>query len=133
MNPGTPEKLGTVGAVLAAAACPICFPKIALIGAAAGLGVLAPFEGFIAIGVQALFALALVGHVIAFPRHRNRWILALAIAATLMLFIAYYAISSSALLQVALGCLVVASIWLAVELRRCASCEAVEPRVTTDN
>ncbi len=132
MSPGTPEKLGTVGAVLAAAACPICFPKIALVGAVFGLGVLTPFEGYVAIGVQALFILALAGHLLAYPRHRNGWLLALAIGAVLTLFVAYYALSSSVLLQIALGCLVAASVWLAIELRRCASCRVPESRADVD-
>jgi hypothetical protein len=42
--------------------------------------------------------------------------------ATVLLFIGYYIVPSSILLQVALVGLVVASIWLAVELRRCAKC-----------
>ena len=126
MNPGTPEKLSTAGAVLAAAACPICFPKIALVGAAVGLGVLAPFEGYVAIGVQALFSLALAGHLIAFSHHRNRWLLALAIGANLMLFTGYYALPSSILLQAALACLAAASVWLAIELRRCTSCSVTQ-------
>jgi len=56
MGHPSPEKFGTVGAVLAALACPICFPKVALVGAAVGLGVFAPYEGYIALAVQALFA-----------------------------------------------------------------------------
>lgn len=132
MGPGTPEKLGTVGAVLAAAACPICFPKFALIGAAVGLGVLAPYEGYVAIGVQVLFVLALAGHLIAFPRHRNGWLLALAIGATLILFAGYYAVPSSILLQIALAGLVAASVWLAIELRRCTSCKVIPAQIDVD-
>src|SRR5262245_38821772 len=41
--------------VSAASACPICFPKIAFVGSIIGLGVLAPFEGYVEKGVQALF------------------------------------------------------------------------------
>ena len=126
------EKFGTAGAVLAAAACPVCFPKIALVGAAVGFGALAPFEGYTVIVVQVLFVLALAGHLLAFPRHRNRWLLALAVAATLLLFISYYALSSSVLLQISLAGLVGASVWLAIELRRCASCAAGELQAKTD-
>jgi mercuric ion transport protein len=118
------EKFGTVGAVAAAAACPICFPKLALVGAAIGFGIFAPFEGYIAVGVQALFVLAFVGQVLAFPRHRNRWLLALSAATTALLFAAYYLFPSSTLLQASLAGLVAASIWLVVESRRCAKCEA---------
>lgn len=39
-------KLGTFGEVVTAILCPICFPKLALIGIALGLGVLAPYESW---------------------------------------------------------------------------------------
>ena len=126
------EKFGTVGAVVAAAACPICFPKVALVGAAVGFGALAPFEGYIAVGVQILFVLAFVGQMLAFPRHRNRWLLALSAVTTAFLFAAYYLFSSSILLQVSLAGLVVASIWLVVESRRCAKCEAQAQEAKAD-
>ena len=117
------EKFGTVGAVVAAAACPICFPKVALVGAAVGLGAFAPFEGYIAIGVQVLFVLAFLGQILAYPRHRNRWLLGFSAVTTVLLFVAYYVLPSSILLQVSLAGLVAASVWLVVESRRCAKCE----------
>ena len=118
------EKFGTIGAIIAAAACPICFPKIALIGAAVGLGAFAPFEGYIAVGVQALFILALIGQVLAYPRHRNVWLVSLSVVTTVLLFLAYYVFSSSTLLQVSLLGLAIASVWLIVEIKRCAKCAA---------
>ena len=126
------EKTGTVGAVIAALACPICFPKIALIGAAIGLGALAPFEGYIAIGVQVLFILALVGQVLSYPRHRNRWLLGLSVFATALLFVAYYLYVSTALLELSLALLIGASIWLVVENRKCARCEALSAEAKAD-
>ena len=126
------EKFGTFGAVVAAAACQICFPKVALVGAAIGFGTLAPFEGYIAVGVQVLFVLAFAGQVLAFPRHRNRWLLVLSAATTVLLFAAYYLFSSSTLLQVSLASLVAASIWLVVESQRCAKCEALAQEAKAD-
>ena len=96
------------------------------------LASLAPLEGYTVIAVQLLFVLALAGHLLAFPRHRNRWLLAIAVAATALLFVAYYVLSSSILLQISLAGLVGASIWLAIELRRCASCAAGELQAKTD-
>lgn len=121
------EKFGSVGAIIAAAACPICFPKLALIGAALGLGIFAPYEGYVAKGVQGLFLLAFLGQVIAFRRHRNRGLLALSGSTTLLLFVGYYLVPSSILLQISLLGLVVASGWLVVEQRRCASCATRPP------
>lgn len=117
------DRFGTTGAVVAAAACPICFPKLALIGAVVGFGVFAPYEEIIAMAVQGLFVLAFAGQLLAFRRHHNRWLLALSALTTVLLFIGYYVLPSSILLQVSLAGLVIASIWLAVELRRCAKCE----------
>ena len=117
--------------MLAALACPICFPKLALIGAAVGLGVFAPFEGYIAIGIQVLFILALIGQALAYPRHRNVWLLLLSVATTTLLFAAYYLFSSSVLIQLSLVGLVAASVWLFVELKRCAKCEAGPGRASS--
>jgi len=121
------EKLGTLGAVIAALACPICFPKLALIGAALGLGIFAPYEGYTALGVQALFVLASTGQVVAYRAHGNRWVVGLSICTTGLLFIAYYVVSSSLLLQIALAGLVGASAWQVVEMKRCAKCETPIP------
>ena len=124
------NRFGTVGAIVGAAACPICFPKIALIGAAVGLGVFAPHEQYVAIAVQIFFVLAFIGQVMAFRRHRNQWLIALSALTTALVFIGYYVVPSSILLQISLAGLVVASIWLAVELRRCVRCASAS---ITDN
>jgi mercuric ion transport protein len=116
------EKFGTGGAVLAALACPICFPKLALIGAAVGLGAFTPFERYTAFAVQALFLLAFVGQVWAYRRHGNRWLLGFSGLVTATLVVGYYVVRSSLLLEIALVGLVVASVWHAVEARRCAKC-----------
>jgi len=113
------EKVGSFGALIAAAACPICFPKLALIGSAVGLGVFAPYEGLVAKGVQILFLLAFVGQLLAFRQHRNRWLFALAASTTVILFVGYYVVPSSALLQLSLLGLVVGSIWLVIEQHTC--------------
>jgi mercuric ion transport protein len=116
------EKFGTSGAIIAALACPICFPKLALIGAALGFGAFSPFERYTAFVVQALFALAFIGQVIAYGRHRNKWLLGCSALTTATLFTGYYLIRSSTLLEIALVGLVATSVWQFVEQRRCAAC-----------
>jgi mercuric ion transport protein len=118
------EKVGSIGAIIGALACPICFPKIAIVGFAIGLGVLAPFEGYVAKGVQALSLIAFIGQLLAFRQHGNPWLLGLSLLTTLLLFIGYYVVPSSTLLQLSLCGLVISSIWLVIEQRRCADCEA---------
>ena len=125
------EKLGTVGAFVVAIACPICFPKLALIGAALGFAAPAPLEGYFAIVVQLLALLALVGQALAFRRHRNRWLMALSVATTAALFAGFYVTPSSTLLQVALLGIGAASVWLVVEQRRCANCASARASLPT--
>lgn len=71
---------------------------------------------------------AFVGQAFAFKRHRNRWLLGFAALTTVLLFVGYYAVPSAILLQVALASLVVASVWLALEMRRCAKCKSGDDR-----
>jgi mercuric ion transport protein len=118
------EKMGTVGALVAALACPICFPKLALIGGLLGLGFLAPYEEYIAYGVQALFVVALAGHLYAYRRHGRRYVPVLAALATAMLFIGFWAFGSTILMLAAIALLAFASVLQVVESRRCATCEA---------
>jgi hypothetical protein len=80
------EKFGSVGAIVAAAACPLCFPKLALIGAFFGLGAFAAYETQLLIAALALVALAVAGHVVSYFGHRNRWLLGSAVASGAAVF-----------------------------------------------
>jgi mercuric ion transport protein len=103
------EKVGTIGAVAAAAACPICFPKLALIGAFFGLGALSAFEYQFLIAAQALVALAVAGHALAYLRHRNRWLLGSALLSGSAVFAGLYVAGSELLVYAGLAGLVAAS------------------------
>jgi MerC mercury resistance protein len=103
------EKVGSVGAVIAAAACPICFPKLALVGALFGLGAFSAFEYQFLIAAQALVALAVAGHALSFSGHRNPWILGAAIVSGAAVFIGLYGAGSELLVYAGLGGLVAAS------------------------
>ena len=84
------EKSSSVGAVLAAAACPICFPKLALLGALFGLGAFSAYEYQLFVAAQALVAVALAGHVLAYWRHRSAWLLAAAVLSGAAVFSGLY-------------------------------------------
>ena len=87
---------------------------------AVGLGVLAPYEDYIAKGVQVLFVVALIGQIVAYRQHQNGWLLSLSALVTVLLFSGYYIVPSSLMLQLSLLGLAISSIWLVVEQRRCA-------------
>ena len=116
------EKYGTVGAILAAAACPICFPKIALIGSLLGLGVLAPLEGYFVLGAQAMLVLAFAGHWISYRRHGDRRIVLLAGISVIAVLGALWIRYQEWLVYAGLAGIVIATIWGAVALRRCKTC-----------
>lgn len=120
------DRTGTVGAIIAAMACPVCFPKLALVGAALGLGVFAPFERYVSIAIQLLVIVALIGHVWAFRRHRNLYLLALALAGTAAVLSAYnyFFLYIEPLIYSGLAAHLIASVWLVRESRKCAACSA---------
>ena len=68
-----------MGAVVAAAACPTCFPKLALVGALLGLGGLGAFEAQFFVAAQVLVGLAVLGHIVSFRQHRSQRRLAFAV------------------------------------------------------
>ena len=66
------DKAGVVGTVVSAAACPACFPALASLGAAVGLGIFAQYEGLIMTTLLPLFAaVALVANALGWLRHRK--------------------------------------------------------------
>lgn len=103
------EKIGGVGAVVAAAACPICFPKLALIGAFFGLGAFSAFEYQFLVAAQALVALAVAGHVLSYFEHRKGWLLASGVLGGAAVFAGLYLAGSELLVYAGLASLVIAA------------------------
>jgi mercuric ion transport protein len=115
-------KFGTSGALLAAILCPICFPKLALVGALLGLGVLAPYEGWFAAAAQVFLVVALLGHVVAYRRHRIRWIAALAGVGVALVLGSLWLFYVETLVYLGLAVVSAATIWSVFAMRRCGSC-----------
>ena len=126
------DKLGSVGAVIAAAACPLCFPKLALLGAVFGLGGLAVYEAQLFIAAQVLVGVAVFGQALSFSQHRKHWLLALAVLGGAAFFGGLYVFASESLSYAGLVALVAAStadIW--ARLRKpAASISAPESVIT---
>ena len=116
------DKLGPVGALIAAAAAPCCFPLLATAGAALGLGALHSLRGYVSYTIQAMVILSVFGSLAACRRHRQRGPLAVGVAAAVLVFFAYYAYYHVALIYAGLLALVVAAIWNAIAQRRFAAC-----------
>jgi mercuric ion transport protein len=103
------EKIGSFGALIAAAACPVCFPKLALIGALFGLGALGAYESQLFVAAQVLIAVAVLGHVLAYLQHRKGWLLGLAILSGVAVFGGLYFLRSEAMIYAGFAGLVATS------------------------
>lgn len=69
---GILEKVGSIGTFITAAACPVCWPLFASIGATLGLGILAPYEGVLmTIVFPAFILISVVGTILSFINHRT--------------------------------------------------------------
>jgi mercuric ion transport protein len=115
------EKFGSFGAIAAAAACPICFPKLALIGALFGFGVLAKYEVVFFYMAQVLIIFALVGHIISYKRLQNLALLIVAFISAILFFGSLYVFTSEILSYFALTGMIAAMTWMMIEDRRCTN------------
>lgn len=127
------DKLGSFGAAIAAAACPVCFPKLAVIGALLGLGSLSAYEFQLFLAAQVLVLLAMAGHVLSFSQHRNRSLLTLAILGGIAVFVGLYVYRSEWLAYAGLAALIVSSsadLWLRLLSRMPATKITRESEIT---
>lgn len=120
------DKAGLIGSVVSAMGCASCFPAIASLGAAIGLGFLSQYEGLFITTLLPLFAgLALLANALGWLSHRqwHRSFLG-AIGPVLVLAAVYLTVGrrSELLLYVGLALMVGVSLWdlVAPARRRCA-------------
>lgn len=116
------EKIGSVGALIAAAACPACFPMLAIVGSTLGLGVLQPFEGPVFFVFRILVLVALAGNIISFARHRRLLPLIIGVVSPLMIFFTLYVQFNQLVLYSGLFGLAAASVLSFIANRQCARC-----------
>lgn len=131
------DKAGVVGTVVSAAACPACFPALASLGAAVGLGIFAQYEGLIMTRLLPLFAaVALLANALGWLRHRqwHRSLLGMVgpaiVLAALLVFPGEEWFDK--LLYAGLACMVGVSLWdlISPANKRCAvnACETGQAR-----
>lgn len=86
------DKLGGVGVVVTAMACPACWPLFAAAGSALGLGILAPWEGIMMNYVfPPLVVLSMAGSYFSFRFHRKWLPLACGVLSGLLILFGFYA------------------------------------------
>ena len=116
------DKIGTVGSLIAAAGCPACFPMLAVVGSALGLGALHPLEGKVFLVFQILVAIALLGNVISYFKHRKTLPLLIGIISPGLIFFALYIRFHPVIIYSGLSGLAVASVMNMIANRRCKKC-----------
>lgn len=127
------ERFGSAGAVVAAAACPICFPKLALVGALLGLGGLGAYEAQFFIAAQVLVGVAVLGHILSFRQHGIRWRLAVAVLSGAAVFVGLYLFRSEWISYAGLAGLVfvsAADLWSHLSRKRVATAAALQSVIT---
>jgi mercuric ion transport protein len=122
MRTGVVEKIGAIGALVTAAACPACFPMLAVVGTTLGLGVLSRFEGWVFIVFQVLVVIAILGNILSFVRHRRAVPLIIGVSGPLLIFFALCVRFNQLLLYIGLVGLAAASILNFIANRQCARC-----------
>ena len=114
------DKVGSVGAVIAGAAVPCCFPFLSLFGSILGLSFLARYESVIMYVLQGMVLLALVGSFIAYRGHRKAAPLMISVLSTASVI---YGINTDLNIYYIYGGmagLLVVAVWNSIESRRCA-------------
>jgi mercuric ion transport protein len=112
------EKVPSIGAIIAAAGCPICFPALAAIGSMFGLGALAAYENQFLIITQIFVVLSLIFAVISFRRTGSRPSLAIALVSGALFFGSWYVYWNPFIVYTALAGIFITAIWNTVLEKR---------------
>jgi hypothetical protein len=115
------DKVGSIGAVIAGAAVPCCFPFLGVFGSILGLSFLAGYDDYMIWVMQGLVLLALVGSLIAYRRHRKIAPLILALASTSAIIYGINTNLDTYFIYGGLIGLLVVSVWNSIESKRCAT------------
>jgi hypothetical protein len=116
------DKLGAVGAFLAAAAAPCCFPLLAAVGAALGLGALQSWRGYMDYAIQVFVGLSVAGGVFGFRQHRQAGPLAAGLMSAALVLFAFHIRYHVALIYAGLAGLAMAAVWNVIARRQANSC-----------
>ena len=121
------DKAGSLGSIVSAMGCGACFPALASLGAALGLGFLSQFEALFVTVLLPLFAgLALLANALGWFSHRQWHRTVLGMIGPVIVLIASFTVAEK-LLYVGLAAMVAVSVWdfVSPANRRCgpAGCE----------
>lgn len=116
------DKTGVIGSIVSTMGCAMCFPALASIGAAIGLGFLSQWESSFVHVLLPLFALiALLANALGWFSHRQWQRSALGMIGPILVLIGRYTFTSG-VLYVGLALMLAVAIWdlLSPAHRRCS-------------
>jgi MerC mercury resistance protein. len=116
------DKIGSLGAIFAAAAAPCCFPMLAVVGSLLGLSFLEPYEGTMLYVFQGFILLALVGTLLAYRQHRKWLPLVIGVICAALVLYAVRTDFNSLLIYGGMAGLLLTAILNSIESRQCARC-----------
>ena len=91
-------------------------------GTILGLGIFQPFEGWVFIAFQILVAIAVVGNIVSFVRHRRTFVLTAGLAGPALICFALYVRFNQFLLYLGFFSLAAASVLNYIANRQCTRC-----------
>jgi mercuric ion transport protein len=115
------DKTGALGSIVSAMGCGACFPALASLGAALGLGFLSQFEVlFVTVLLPLFAALALLANALGWFSHRQWHRSALGMIGPTIVLVAAFT-GAEKLLYVGLAAMVAVSVWdfVSPASRRC--------------
>jgi mercuric ion transport protein len=118
------EKIPSVGAIVAAAGCPVCFPVLAGVGSAFGLGALAAYESQFILLTQVFIVLSVVFAVVSYRRTQYKPSLLIAVLSGALFFFAWYVIGNTLLIYLGMVGIFATAMWnLYIEnrVKKCAA------------
>lgn len=105
------DKAGSLGSIVSAMGCAVCFPALASLGAALGLGFLSQFEALFITVLLPLFAgLALLANALGWFSHRQWHRSVLGMIGPAIVLVATFT-GAEKLLYVGLAAMVAVSVW----------------------
>lgn len=105
------DKAGALGSIVSAMGCGACFPALASLGAALGLGFLSQFDAvFVTVLLPLFAALALLANALGWFNHRQWHRSVLGMVGPAIVLVASFTVAEK-LLYVGLATMVAVSVW----------------------
>lgn len=105
------EKIPSIGAILAAAGCPVCFPALAAAGSVFGISALAAYESQFIILTQVFIALSVLFAVVSYRRTKHKPSFLIAIFSGVLFFFAWYVMGNTAFIYLGMAGIFATAMW----------------------